>query len=646
MKKLLLLILLIYQLGTVSGQYTEAYIDSLKGLITLDTLDATRKYFYYQRIISHYNYGPYDSMIKYTNQVVEHTVKIGEPKFLYAGSFLKARAFGTMGHFDSAKAWFNKAYDYASKDGNQARMSHVNEELAYLLMQQDSLLIALSKLKEAEAIYEELESKQGLRTTHNLMGYLMIRMQRYADAIAYRMKCLEESESRLDSANAYHNLYGPYALLKKYDSAKWALENGLALTPPGTGKYYSQLLNYSHLYLEPEFSEFDPKLVKICLDTIATTFLSKYAKRSDSLTFYLNRAGAEVLSGSAELAKSYIDLYEQVQSRSATKIDLYKLYWIKSEYYRVKGDFQQAYEHYFTYDTMKENYTNESVNNKLYMLSRSYELEKRDSKIQTLAFEKEKQELEASLFQKQRNGFIVVAVILILGGLVITRQSMLRKRTNLLLNTRSQQLETALGEKETLLKEIHHRVKNNLQVVSSLLNLQANDLTDVAAEAIKEGQLRVKSMALIHQKLYQDNDLKGIEVQSYLENLLSELLISFGKNNSEIAYQINANQIKLDVDTLVPLGLIVNELITNSLKYAFDKSKDGLLNIELSQEKEHLKVLVSDNGKGMDSSKTGDTSFGWKLIKSLCRQLKAEMEINTDTGTQVTLTISRYNLIV
>lgn len=645
MKKLLsttsLMILSLWSLG----QFPTQELDSLKSMLPLDTLQPDKKYFVYQRIISLYKLGPYDSLVKYTNLVMDHCQQINEPKFLYAGTFLKARTFANMEQFDSAKYWYQESYGYAQAMEREDRMAKLDVEVGYLLMKQDSLLQSLDFLKRAEATFEKLDMPGDLHAVYDLIGSLMLRMERYSDAIAYRKRSLHVSQNRQDSALTYHNLYGAYALLKQYDSARWTLEKGLSLTPEGTGNYFLQLINYTHLYLEQEYDGFSPEKALQYMDTIQSDYLHLFGSRSDSLTIHLNSAGALIQLGKTQLAKEHLDIYEELLNRNPTKRDTYKYYWILSEYYKALGQYKQAYSYYFQYDTMKENYTDASTRNKLYLLSKSYELEKRDSQIQSLSFEKEKQELEASVFQKQRNGFIVFAVVLLIAGAVIVRQSVLRKKTNRLLEEKSLLLGTALSEKETLLKEIHHRVKNNLQVVSSLLNLQANDLTDAAADAIKEGQLRVKSMALIHQKLYQENDLTGIEVQGYLENLVTELFTSFGTNSDQIHYEVDAKKLKLDVDTLVPLGLIINELITNSLKYAFQKTHEGLLTIHMNEEDSKLKVIVSDNGVGMDTTSSNHTSFGWKMIKSLCRQLKADLDIATSAGTKVTLTVSRYKLI-
>ena len=140
-------------------------------------------------------------------------------------------------------------------------------------------------------------------------------------------------------------------------------------------------------------------------------------------------------------------------------------------------------------------------------------------------------------------------------------------------------------EREVLLKEIHHRVKNNLQIISSLLNLQARFIKDKSAvDAVQEGRNRVKSMALIHQKLYQQDNIQGINMPEYIENLSRALLTSYKIKGDRITVDRKVDAIYLDIDTAIPLGLIINELLTNSLKYAFPENEKGELKISLLQD--------------------------------------------------------------
>ncbi|HDZ03893.1 hypothetical protein LCGC14_0199330 [marine sediment metagenome] len=198
-------------------------------------------------------------------------------------------------------------------------------------------------------------------------------------------------------------------------------------------------------------------------------------------------------------------------------------------------------------------------------------------------------------------------------------------------------IENSLVEKDSLLKEIHHRVKNNLQMVSSLLSLQTkNTRSKAAIEALEEGKSRVKAMALIHQKLYQNDDLSVIEMQGYIESLINSIQSVYKKGGHNINITIDAEGVELDIDRAIPFGLILNELVSNSFKYAFpDDDSDGKIYI-------HLRKILgqegffeyTDNGIGLpeDSDERANSSMGIRLMSRLANQLQTSL--NTDKTTE------------
>jgi PAS domain S-box-containing protein len=196
----------------------------------------------------------------------------------------------------------------------------------------------------------------------------------------------------------------------------------------------------------------------------------------------------------------------------------------------------------------------------------------------------------------------------------------------------------SLQEKEVLLKEVHHRVKNNLQVICSLLNLQARaGQNAVLAEQLQESRNRVKSMALVHEKLYQAHSLSKIGLNEYIQDLAKNLLRSYSHKSSDISLKIDINSaILVDIDMAVPCGLIINELMTNAFKHAFEPHQSGEINIQGCVGSDHCLVLiVQDTGKGLPSDWSLETNetLGLELVKDLTAQLRAKIEIDSVIGT-------------
>lgn len=212
-------------------------------------------------------------------------------------------------------------------------------------------------------------------------------------------------------------------------------------------------------------------------------------------------------------------------------------------------------------------------------------------------------------------------------------------------------LKKSLEEKEILLKEIHHRVKNNLQIISSLLNLQSRYITDENMLNIyKESQNRVKSMAIIHEKLYQSKDLARIDFGDYVTSLILDLFNSYGVDKNLIHLDVNIKDILLDINTAIPCGLIVNELVTNSIKHGFMATKQNIsvenpfttserikekISINVAKKDEFYAMTIYDNGIGFpeDLDFQNTDSLGMQLVINLTNQLKGTVELKRENGT-------------
>ena len=217
------------------------------------------------------------------------------------------------------------------------------------------------------------------------------------------------------------------------------------------------------------------------------------------------------------------------------------------------------------------------------------------------------------------------------------KQTMMRDITDKKIN--EEKIVNSLKEKEVMLSEIHHRVKNNLQIISSLLRIESKNITDKEAlNIISVSQNRVNSMALIHEKLYSSRNLSHVDFEDYLTHLTSHLLQVYNKKDVKIDVSINAPKIYLGVDTAIPAGLIINELVSNSLKHAFKERQKGKIDISIVEpEKNEYLLNVKDDGIGISGDTGGTNSLGLQLVQMLTKQLSGEICIKNNHGTEISV---------
>ena len=235
----------------------------------------------------------------------------------------------------------------------------------------------------------------------------------------------------------------------------------------------------------------------------------------------------------------------------------------------------------------------------------------------------------------QLMNIVIISLIFTLvgfGGLILAYLRSIKNQK--VIEEHKNTIEGQLKEKESLLREIHHRVKNNLQMVSSLLSLQTkNTKSKSAILALEEGKSRVKAMALIHQKLYQNEDLSYIEMQGYIESLINSVQSVYKKGGHNISITIDAEGTELDIDRAIPFGLILNELVSNSFKYAFPTSDDdGQIYIHLRKNGDQGFFEYTDNGVGLpeEIDERTNSSMGLRLITRLVNQLQSKLNIDRE----------------
>jgi two-component sensor histidine kinase len=325
------------------------------------------------------------------------------------------------------------------------------------------------------------------------------------------------------------------------------------------------------------------------------------------------------------------------------------------------GNYPSAIKHYQRYTALRDSIFNETKSKQIEELGIKYETEKKEQALRLQEKDNARLTAQNQAQQTTRNALLGGSgLLLALLGLSYNRYR-LKQRSNQLLEAQQEalrarqaeidqqntSLELLLMEKEFLLKEIHHRVKNNLQVVMSLLSAQAAGLQDQAAlSAIQESQHRVHTMALLHQQLYQGEQVARIPMQAYLQELVSYLREAYERPQIGFALQVEA--LELDVAVAVPLGLIVNEALTNALKYAFPNGREGTIKLSLYRCPEaEYHLLVEDDGVGLPAGYVPerDGSLGMTLIRGFSRQLGGQLCIRSDAGLVIDLTFQEEALV-
>lgn len=327
------------------------------------------------------------------------------------------------------------------------------------------------------------------------------------------------------------------------------------------------------------------------------------------------------------LPNHYHDIYEYL---AKTEIEL--------------GNYKKAYDYLTTYNKKSIEYLKDEQFKELNELEILFDLKSKDLEIKDILIENEINDKKLLNKQYYFNIVIFILIITLLISVFFYINFRIKRRNIKILNKNNERLselnriaQKNLKEKEILLKEVHHRVKNNLQLIISLLNIQVLNDKDISIdEFFEKSQSRIQSISLIHENLYQSDLIENINFKIYLENLIQSILNVHEDNLKDIKIIINDFDIEFNIETAIPLGLIINEILINAFKHAFVKcqSKSNLIQISIEKLNDlDYELKIFDNGIGFDDSKVSKTSIGLELVSLLILQLKGKINRINDDGT-------------
>jgi len=542
------------------------------------------------------------------------------------------------GDYSSAKEALQRCLDFSSTTAAKDDDGRSNYALSIVFLENREFEQAIEHVQQAREIYRELENTERELGALNVWATILKDITRHDEA----EKIYLEAYAIADRKNILYqlepisnNLASMYHDQERYEEALPYYEKALAINrevgdPHGVSTLEG---NIGNLLLHAGQHE------------KAREYLSRSISQKEEQGSAEDLVGLRGLLGSTllylgEREKGMAmleDSYEEAQAKGYRKESNTVLNTLIRSTYNV-GMYDEAAKYQRIKLKQQRTEFDELLASRVNELNAQYQKEEQDQQIELLSTQNALQ--EARLSRQRLLLFGGGAILLLILGLLLVIWRFYQKVKN-----QHGVITKALREKEILLKEIHHRVKNNLQIVSSLLNLQARKIKDQkASEVLREGRARVQSMSLIHQSLYRRDNLTGVNLSDYLERLCQSVLETYQTGNSVIHWQTDVEPIMLDVDSVVPLGLIVNELLTNTLKYAFPDGRDGRIWIHAREQTDGLELIVRDDGIGMQQLDQQDRSqsFGYQLIEAFQRKLKADLDIKSTDGTSVRLLIRNY----
>lgn len=352
--------------------------------------------------------------------------------------------------------------------------------------------------------------------------------------------------------------------------------------------------------------------------------------------------------GQFQKAEGYLLKAAEVQKKIQSPEHLLSTLNALNLLYETWKKYPLAYRYLKESKTLSDSLFSKEKDARLLEVVKKYELGEKEQKIKLLSNQNKIKDLTISNVQQRQRlfggGILLLSTVVVVGFYLYR----LRQKSNQELAQKNEIISKTLSEKDFLMREIHHRVKNNLQVISSLLSLQSQHLKDPEAlQSIKESRDRVKSMALIHQNLYEENHHLFIEVNDYIPKLAQGLFQSYNIEPERIHLRVEVQKMVLDLDTVTSLGLIINEIITNSLKYAFPENRSGTINLNLRKDTEFLILEINDNGVGIPQGFDFKTlkSFGYQIIRSFAAKMKAVINIENRNGTLFMMKIPLKKII-
>ncbi|WP_158561259.1 sensor histidine kinase [Emticicia sp. C21] len=537
--------------------------------------------------------------IAYADSVLKVAILKKDSLQIAEGYYLLGKIELSAGNFLTSHVWFMKSLRIQEKFGDSYELGRLHIRIKEKEQRQGHFDEAFQQLKIAEGIFKRAKSNAGLMRTYSSLGELYV-----DESLKNRVQPSKNIQFNIDSAFFYQKKAELLAIQLK-DSIGWAnIQISLG------------------------------KLLVLKKDPRAITYFQHAYNEFARLKEDNERVSAMLFLASAYLTfnqpEKVPDILKQIQ-QFYEKQHLHHYAWLRSletsyvNYYKATKQWEKAFIHLEILKDLERKELMADQEGAITRLEIEYETQKKEAlltkKNEELALSNENSRTQ-QLFLRT-----LAALFLLTAGLGFFYYQLSRK---------NQQISQ---RNEVLIREQNHRVKNNLQLVSSLLSLQANQFSDAASkQATENNLLRIESMAILHRRLYDKEELAVINLADFIREIAEVVLQTFGYMHVELDYKVIP--VKLNADQALPVGLIITELITNACKYAFPDNPDPRLTIVCDKEKDELELTIADNGPGLKNNLLVGAvkqSFGMKLIQMQVAQMRGTYNFNFSAGTTFTM---------
>ncbi len=603
--------------------------------------------------------GDVDSSLLYGEEALINFQYLKEINWEFQARANLGNCYFAAEDFKKAIEKFLWALELESEISKKDYLSSVYGSLGLAYQYTGSFEKALENHLKGLKFREQFADQIGIAASHDNLGINYFELGDYEKALEHYNLGLEIYRELNDSTQMLRRTYsigGAFYGKREYDLALDYLNEALnlAIKAKNTGVEIScyQVIGLVHIKKE-EFFEAEKllKRAEAIFPENGSERMLVYLKTNLSV-LYLNW-GTKVqknrvihLQKAKNIALETLKLTQEFNFLQLSKKAVEVLYKSNEEL----GNYKQALTYMKNYVEIKDSLLNEDKQKDMLALEAKYETEKKDLKIDllnkdaelanlTLAKNEENQKRQQNIIYS----LIGAANVFLIIGILIFRLYKQKQRNNGKLREQYAIILSQKEENEILLKEIHHRVKNNLQIISSLLDLQSRGANDEGTKmAVNDGQNRVRAMSLIHEMLYQNENMAEIDIKKYVGQLFNQIIsINSVLGSKEVEQKIEIpDDLILDIDTAIPLGLILTELITNSFKYAFDNVDKGIISIHLKRESNrNYELQVFDNGQGLpDNFQISKTkTLGLRLVRTLSKQLKGKVDYSFEKGAKFVL---------